>query len=85
VGRKPPRPNTIYVVKVEEKEVQLQPIIDFPAAHLQWSPDGEWISFISKGGAGWDIYVIKRDGTGLRKLTDTPETEFQERWCPSLG
>jgi TolB protein len=85
VGRKPPRPNTIYLLEVEEKKVRLQPIIDFPATHLQWSPDGEWISFISEGEAGWDIYVIKRDGTGLRKLTDTPETEFQERWCPSLG
>ena len=81
-GRKPPRPNTLYLLGVEKKRVEL--IIDFPATHLQWSPDGEWISFLSQGDAGWDIYIIKRDGTGLKKLTDTPETEFQERWCPSL-
>jgi Tol biopolymer transport system component len=81
-GRKPPRPNTLYLLGVEKKRVEL--IIDFPATHLQWSPDGEWISFLSEGEAGWDIYIIKRDGTGLKKLTDTPETEFQERWCPNL-
>ena len=81
-GRKPPRPNTIYLMDVEGKKVE--PIIDFPATHLQWSPDGEWISFLSEGEAGWDIYIIKCDGTDLKKLTDTPETEFQESWCPSL-
>jgi Tol biopolymer transport system component len=81
-GRKPPRPNTLYLMEVEVNRVE--PIIDFPATHLQWSPDGEWISFLSEGEAGWDIYIIKRDGAGLKKLTDTPETEFQESWCPSL-
>jgi len=81
-GRKPPGPDTIYLLDVEGKKVNA--IIDFPAAHLQWSPDGEWISFLSEGGTGWDIYIIKRDGTGFKKLTDTPETEFQESWCPSL-
>jgi TolB protein len=81
-GRKPPRPNTLYLLEVEGRRVE--PIIDFPATHLQWSPDGEWISFLSEGEAGWDIYIIKRDGTGLKKLTDTPATEFQERWCPNL-
>ena len=81
-GREPPMPNTIYRMEVERKKVE--PIIDLPATHLQWSPTGEWISFLSEGEAGWDIYIIKGDGTGLKKVTDTPETEFQERWCPSL-
>jgi TolB protein len=83
-GRRPPRPNTLYLLEAGGKKKTVDPIIDFPASHLQWSPDGEWISFLSEGKTGWDIYVIKRDGTGLRKLTDTFETEFQERWCPSL-
>jgi Tol biopolymer transport system component len=81
-GREPPMPNTLYRMEVEGKKVS--PIIDFPATNLQWSPNGEWISFLSEGEAGWDIYIIKGDGTSLRKVTDTPETEFQESWCPSL-
>jgi TolB protein len=83
-GRRPPRPNTLYLLEAEGKKKTVDPIIDFPGSHLQWSPDGEWISFLSEGETGWDIYVIKRNGTGLRKLTDTFETEFQERWCPIL-
>lgn len=81
-GRERPMPNTIYRMEVAEKKVS--PIIDFPAANLQWSPNGQWISFLSQGESGWDIYVIKGDGTGLKKVTDTPETEFQESWCPIL-
>jgi Tol biopolymer transport system component len=81
-GRKLPGPNTIYLMDAGGEKVE--PIIDFPATHLQWSPDGEWISFLSEGETGWDIYIIKCDGTGLKKVTDTPETEFQESWCPSL-
>jgi dipeptidyl aminopeptidase/acylaminoacyl peptidase len=80
-GRKPPGPNTLYLLEVGRKKIE--PLIDFPARNLQWSPDGEWISFLSRGKTGWDICVIKRDGTGLRKLTQTPETEFQECWGPS--
>ncbi|UCD71528.1 MAG: PD40 domain-containing protein [Syntrophobacterales bacterium] len=81
-GREPPMPNTIYRMEVEGKKVS--PLIDFPATNLQWSPNGEWISFLSQREAGWDIYTIKGDGTGLKKVTDTPETEFQESWCPNL-
>ncbi len=81
-GREPPMPNTIYHMEVEGKKVS--PIMDFPATNLQWSPNAEWISFLSQGETGWDIYIIKGDGTGFRKVTDTPETEFQESWCPIL-
>ncbi len=80
--RDPFLPNTIYRMEIEGKKIE--PILDFPAAHLLWSPDGEWISFLSKGDTGWDIYIIKRDGTGLNKVTDTPEIEFQEGWVSSL-
>lgn len=35
----------------------------------QWSPDGQWIAFISGTSLGTsDIYVVRRDGTGLRKV-----------------
>ena len=55
-----------------------------------WSPDGQWIAFSSdrgekwsgaEGGAGaghWQptsVYVIRADGTGLRRLTSTTPAE----------
>jgi len=35
----------------------------------RFSPDGEWIAFGSNRGGPWDIWVCRRDGTGLRNLT----------------
>ncbi len=35
-----------------------------------WSPDGQWLAFRSDRGGSWAIYVVRPDGTGLRKLID---------------
>lgn len=48
-----------------------------------FSPDGEWIVFwmIPAGGIYSDIYKIRRDGTGLINLTNTPQAhEFDPAW-----
>lgn len=49
-----------------------------------WSPDGEWIAFSSDRGT-WDasaLYVIRPDGTGVRRLTDTPGWDGSPTWSP---
>jgi Tol biopolymer transport system component len=38
-----------------------------------WSPDGEWIAFNNENGTLGDIYLIKPDGTDLRRLTYTAD------------
>lgn len=47
--------------------------------HPDWSPDGRWIVFRSPdpgGFAGTDLYRVRPDGTGLRRLTNTkPDVE----------
>jgi dipeptidyl aminopeptidase/acylaminoacyl peptidase len=34
-----------------------------------WSPDGAWIAFTSTRGGNSDIYVVRADGSGLRRIT----------------
>jgi len=46
------------------------------------SPDGEWLAFDSQRGKQDDLFVIKRDGTSLRQLTDDPYKDRQPRWSP---
>jgi Tol biopolymer transport system component len=36
-----------------------------------WSPTGEWIAFVNESGTQGDIFLIKPDGSELRRLTDT--------------
>jgi Tol biopolymer transport system component len=45
-----------------------------------WSPDAAWIAFVGRG----DLYVIRPDGTGLRRLTRTKADEFSPAWQPRM-
>jgi dipeptidyl aminopeptidase/acylaminoacyl peptidase len=49
----------------------------------KWSPDGEWISFISQETGREEMYLIKPDGEGLHQLTKTGRDIFQYEWSPS--
>jgi len=45
---------------------------DDPVGGVEWSPDGNWIAFSLAPGGGMNVqvYLVKPDGTGLRRLTD---------------
>ncbi len=48
-----------------------------------WSPDGRWIAFTIGSHprvSDWDIYVIRPDGSGLKKLISTAEDEGGLEW-----
>ena len=48
-----------------------------------WSPDGEWIAFAATNRKSYDIYVIRPDGTGLRRVTRTNDAnEDSPAWLP---
>ena len=53
-----------------------------------FSPDGSKIvfslreDFLEKGKSNSEIYVINRDGTGLRQMTDNPASDASAAWSP---
>jgi Tol biopolymer transport system component len=49
-----------------------------------WSPDGEWLAFLNEGGTQGDIYLIRPDGTDLKRLTDSNDVSRDGNlvWSP---
>jgi len=47
-----------------------------------WSPNGDLIAFTSKRENNYDIYTIKPDGTGLKRLTTDQANDAHSAWSP---
>ena len=52
-----------------------------------FSPDGKWVAFTAYFDKyndihGCEIYIIRTDGTDLRRLTDNEYCDYQPRWGP---
>jgi dipeptidyl aminopeptidase/acylaminoacyl peptidase len=45
---------------------------DDPVGGVEWSPDGKWIAFnlAPGGGMNTQVYLVRPDGTSLKRLTD---------------
>ena len=56
------------------------------ATRASWSPDGTWIVFSRVTSTGEDIYIVRKDGTNLHQVTNTPgqDEEFGEWGIPAL-
>jgi TolB protein len=48
-----------------------------------WSPDGQRLAFTSNRDGNTEIYVVNRDGSGLRRLTNHPENDVTPTWSPT--
>lgn len=49
----------------------------------RWSPDGEWIAFISDRSGKYEIWKVRPDGTGLTAMTHEPGKEvIAPVWSP---
>jgi Tol biopolymer transport system component len=47
-----------------------------------WSPDGRQLVFTGQDGGLSDLFVINRDGTGLRRLTEDKYADLHPVWSP---
>ena len=63
------------------------------ATQPAWSPDGEWVAFLSDRSGKNEVYVIHVSGTRLTQLTDDPQVTWQGpltwsadgRWISLIG
>lgn len=79
---------SILVVR-NNQELNAQTLsLSYP--NITWSPDGHWIAFVAiniENNFFWyaqeDIYIVKSDGTGLRRLTNSPHYSKRDiAWSP---
>jgi TolB protein len=55
--------------------------VEYPA----WSPDGSKLAFMAQtpeGSDNYEVFVVRADGTGLRRLTDSPGSDGWPSWSP---
>ena len=53
-----------------------------PVWHYKVSPDGEWVAFCSGREVQEDLYLVRTDGSGMRKLTDDRHRDRGPSWSP---
>jgi hypothetical protein len=75
------RGNQLVIMRLADRSVT--PLTDgstydnFP----QWSPTGDTIMFTSYRDGDFELYTIRPDGSGLRRLTDAPGNDAHSAWC----
>jgi eukaryotic-like serine/threonine-protein kinase len=90
--------NMIYVQRIAGEEIQSvafdpgrEEVVGKPVSITQeikqagapsLSPDDEWLTFHNFGAAQEDIFIIKRDGSGLRNLTNDACRDRFPQWSP---
>lgn len=45
-----------------------------------WSPDGQWVAFISDRDGDDDIYIVKPDGSQITPVTNNTLSDFHPSW-----
>jgi Tol biopolymer transport system component len=65
-----------------------RPITRVEGEYPAWSPDGQQVAFMSAqpgargGDPNYDVFVMNRDGSRLRQLTDWPGEDGWPAWSP---
>lgn len=54
----------------------------YPIRDHAVSPDGNWIAYNAFAGGNEDLFLVRMDGTGLRRLTDDPDRDRGPNWRP---
>ena len=75
--------DVIVIVDVERnKEVKRIEVKLNGVTTPAWSPDGQHIVFTGYDGGLSDLFVVRRDGSGLRRLTEDKYADLHPVWSP---
>jgi dipeptidyl aminopeptidase/acylaminoacyl peptidase len=73
----------VWITSAEGGWPTMVTALDDPVGEVHWSPDGEWLSLSAAPGGGMNqqVYLVRPDGTGLRRLTQGgKETNWLGGW-----
>ncbi len=80
-GGTAPVNHDIYVIDLETGEEQRLTDVPQVDAEPEWSPDGEWIAFVSyRDYPNSDVYIMRKDGSDVRRLTTDPAKDTYPIW-----
>ncbi len=72
----------IYMVREDGTDEHPLVVGEGNQYHVDWSPDGRFITYVDDRDGDGEIYVADADGTHPRKLTDNFMEEKYPRWSP---
>ena len=74
---------TIFISLIYEGR-RLEPFTPGTQNYLpSWSPDGTKIVFTSSRDGNAELYIMNRDGSGVRRLTNNPAIDTTPSWSPT--
>ena len=71
----------IFLADLETRQIQ-QLTYNLSASSPKWSPDGKKIAFVSDEKGDLDIYIMYKDGTGQKRLTNHSGFDALVDWSP---
>ena len=93
LGASLPRGQLAYVSGTEQEDLRVS-VIDIQTGQTApvgpgnrdgapvWSPDGQWLAFATRAGAGLGIHIVRHDGSDAQSLTHAHVWNRAPRWSP---
>jgi WD40 repeat protein len=80
-----PLEDNVEVWLTDHNRANPRSLSNHPARDFEpsWSSEGDWIAFTSQRDGNMEIYVVRADGSGLRRVTFNPGSDRVPIWRPS--
>ena len=72
----------LWLAKSGSQPIQLTNNADGNSSNARWSPDGQWIAFLSKMGEKTQIQVVRAAGGAVFQVTHTDQNIGSFAWSP---